>query len=338
MTILVTNDAVGALASSINDSVLTIALGTGQGALFPAPGAGEFFYVTIIRATDGAKEIVRCTSRSTDTLTVVRAQDGTTAKAFAASDRVELRPIRAVHLNYPQLDTANSFSALQTFAAGFNATGACDINGPLTVEDVTIDDDLIVGDDVTVGGDLALTGALTVTGTATFNGDLLKGANKVDALPAGVTLLMRQSAVPTGWTKITTWNDAALRIVSGTPSQKADSGDEFTTLFAARTIAQANLPNVDLTAAAGGAHRHFVTNGVDVGGGGSDPTAANYLVSDFNNSNNGSYNLRASAAEPVELLTSESATHTHTVPLGGSGTALAFDVNYVDVYLASKDA
>jgi hypothetical protein len=60
--------------------------------LFPNPGAGEYFYATLVDATYNV-EIIKCTARSTDTLTIVRAQDGTTARAYITGDRLELRPV-----------------------------------------------------------------------------------------------------------------------------------------------------------------------------------------------------------------------------------------------------
>lgn len=95
MGIKVANNAYGTLASSINDSATVMTLGAGQGARFPALGTGDYFYGTLID-TSGNLEIVKVTARSTDTLTIVRGQDNTTARAFAASDRFELRPTAAL--------------------------------------------------------------------------------------------------------------------------------------------------------------------------------------------------------------------------------------------------
>jgi hypothetical protein len=53
--------------------------------------------------------------------------------------------------------------------------------------------------------------SLVVTGDVTSNGDVL-------GFPSGTTMLFQQTAAPTGWTKQTTHNDAALRVVSGTVS------------------------------------------------------------------------------------------------------------------------
>jgi hypothetical protein len=81
------NNALTTLASNITTSQTTIALTSGSGALFPNPGAGQFFPITIISATNSAVfEIVYCTARSGDSCTVIRAQEATTGKAFNAGD------------------------------------------------------------------------------------------------------------------------------------------------------------------------------------------------------------------------------------------------------------
>jgi len=91
MGLKVTNNAFGTLNASINSSATTIVLVAGQGARFPTLSAGDYFYATLIDTSNNL-EIVKVTARSTDTLTVVRAQDSTTARAYATNDRFELRP------------------------------------------------------------------------------------------------------------------------------------------------------------------------------------------------------------------------------------------------------
>jgi hypothetical protein len=85
------NNAIGRLTAGMSVVDTTATLVSGNGALFPALGVGEFFPATIIRASDSAREIVKVTARSTDVLTVTRAQEGTSALIFIAGDRVELR-------------------------------------------------------------------------------------------------------------------------------------------------------------------------------------------------------------------------------------------------------
>jgi len=82
MAIKFANNAYSTLASSITNSATSITLTTGEGARFPSFSAPDYFLNL---------EIVKCTTRSTDVLTVVRAQESTTARAYAAGDRIELR-------------------------------------------------------------------------------------------------------------------------------------------------------------------------------------------------------------------------------------------------------
>lgn len=95
MGVKVTNNAFGTLSAGINTSDTTVTLDSGQGARFPTLGAGDYFFGTIVDTSNNL-EIVKVTARSTDSMTVVRAQDDTTATAFAIGDRLELRPTAAL--------------------------------------------------------------------------------------------------------------------------------------------------------------------------------------------------------------------------------------------------
>lgn len=107
MTVLFTNNATATLASGISSGATAIALTTGQGGLFPSPsGSGlDYFYATIVNASNQI-EIVKCTARAGDTLTVLRGQDNTTARAYLSGDSVSLRP------------TAGAFTDMQTLTDG----------------------------------------------------------------------------------------------------------------------------------------------------------------------------------------------------------------------------
>lgn len=95
----VANNAFGELASSITDSSTTITLATGNGARFPDISGDEYFYATLAD-TSNLLEIVKVTARSGDVFTVTRAQDGTTAKAYDAGNRIELRPVAALFTDF----------------------------------------------------------------------------------------------------------------------------------------------------------------------------------------------------------------------------------------------
>ena len=90
MGIKLTNNANATLAAGINSSATSITLTSGQGARFPTLTASDYFYATLIDTSNNL-EIVKCTARSTDVLTVVRAQETTTARAYSTGDRIEIR-------------------------------------------------------------------------------------------------------------------------------------------------------------------------------------------------------------------------------------------------------
>lgn len=95
MGLKVTNNAFGTLNAGITNSDTTVVLQSGQGSRFPSLSSGDYFYATLIDTSNNL-EIVKVTARSTDTMTIVRAQDNTTARAYSTNDRFELRPTAAM--------------------------------------------------------------------------------------------------------------------------------------------------------------------------------------------------------------------------------------------------
>ena len=171
-----------------------------------------------------------------------------------------------------------------------------------------------------------------VAGTLTTD-----GTNKVDAFPAGTALLFQQTNAPTGWTKSTTHNNKALRVVSGTASSGGTTA--FTSVFAARTIAQANLPNVTLS--------YSGTTGDDT---------VNHTHSFTYDNGSSTVSLGGSFARVNSIQTSGggggtvttggvSTPHQHaysgnTSSINGGVTqqTIDFAVQYVDVVICTKDA
>jgi hypothetical protein len=90
MGIQLKNNAFTTLVSGISNTALSITVATGDGALFPTLGAGDYFYGTIVDAS-GVYEIVKVTARAGDSMTIVRAQEGTSAITFPTGSRFELR-------------------------------------------------------------------------------------------------------------------------------------------------------------------------------------------------------------------------------------------------------
>lgn len=108
MGVLLKNNATSRLASSLTAGATTLSVTSGDGSKFPSPTGGQWFPLTVIKDS-GVLEIMRCTARSGDVLTVVRAQEGTAAQAFTAGDRVELRLTAAALAEFKQTDTISAF-------------------------------------------------------------------------------------------------------------------------------------------------------------------------------------------------------------------------------------
>ena len=88
MAVVFSNNAKTTLASSASTSATSISVV--DGSVFPALSGSDYAYVTF-EDTSGNVEIVKVTALSSNTLTVVRAQDNTSARAFSAGDKCELR-------------------------------------------------------------------------------------------------------------------------------------------------------------------------------------------------------------------------------------------------------
>ena len=108
MAIVFSNNANTVLASSVSTSATSISVV--DGSVFPALSGSNYTYVTFEDA-QGNVEIIKVTGRSGNTLTVVRAQDNTSARAFTAGDKCELR-LTAAGLNEvaTQADTDTTYT------------------------------------------------------------------------------------------------------------------------------------------------------------------------------------------------------------------------------------
>jgi len=130
-------------------------------------------------------------------------------------------------------------------------------------------------------------------------------------LPTGTAMMFVQTSAPTGWTKSTTHDNKALRVVSGAASSGGTTA--FTSVFTSRTITTANMPSHTHTLTDPG-HTHTIgtTNSAGGGGGGS-------------------------VVGGGTSYTTSTATTGITIANAGSGTAMDFAVQYVDVIICVKD-
>lgn len=111
-----TNNLWATLGAALTATATSISLAAGHGARFPTIAAGDWLYMTLCDANNDL-EIVKVTARSGDTLTVLRAQDNTVARAWHTGDRIEARFV-AAYLN----EMVGAATAVLD-AGGFTMTG-----------------------------------------------------------------------------------------------------------------------------------------------------------------------------------------------------------------------
>ena len=166
------------------------------------------------------------------------------------------------------------------------------------------------------------------------------------AFPSGTLMLFQQTAAPTGWTKQTTHNDKALRVVSGTASSGGSSA--FSTALATPAVSgislsgapavgnlavsvSGNISSTTLSVNQIPSHSHYMgvtrnDNGNIFGGPRSAGSTANTGNTGGGGSHNHGHNLSGT-------MTGEPSVGNLAV---SSGTA-TINVQYVDLIIAAKD-
>jgi len=189
---LFANNALSVLAAALTNVATSLSVTPGTGVKFPVVDAvgPDFFLVTLFKITvtgEIGHEIIRVTVRATatpDTMTIVRAQEGTTALAFASGDRIELRLTRDTLVNKADLvgSAAQSFSMLNGTVAGtLGVTGVTTLNGR-TLLQAASEPYAVRAKFVSTGGEVYF-GATDGTATPGFQissaggGSLLSGTN-----------------------------------------------------------------------------------------------------------------------------------------------------------------
>lgn len=140
--------------------------------------------------------------------------------------------------------------------------------------------------------------------------------------PAGTVQTFRQTSAPTGWTKDTVnFNNSAFRCVTGSVSNGGSL--DFTSAFASRTIAAANLPDHSIGISDPG-HLHSYSGLVTTQPhpSGSSGNEARGTISS-NNTGTAFTGISASFG---------------TTQRGGAQSGMDFAVKYVDLIIATKDA
>lgn len=123
MTILqFANNALSVLASPITSADTTIYLQAGTGSLFPTPTSGQVFLATIYNSSSTSYEIVLVTARSGDTVTVVRAQENTTAQTWLTGNSFGMYPTKGTMQSLVQADQLQN--GTYTYAIGGGTANA----------------------------------------------------------------------------------------------------------------------------------------------------------------------------------------------------------------------
>lgn len=97
MTYKFTNKAITYLDTALGSTATTIVLALNEGDKFPALGVGEECALVAEDRVAGTYEIMLCTARTGDQLTVVRGQEGTSGTSWAAGTQLSLRATAAFY-------------------------------------------------------------------------------------------------------------------------------------------------------------------------------------------------------------------------------------------------
>lgn len=170
MAIQFANNAATTLFSSVTVSDSQIVVSPGGGALFPNAGSSNYFMVTVVDKTTSTLEIMKVTKRSSDTFTVVRAQEGTTARAFPSGSPVELRLtaqsiLDAIDVKIPRGIITMWSGAVDAVPSGWHL---CD--GTADTPDLRDRFIVAAGNSYSsghIGGSLTYTPTITVNGSST---------------------------------------------------------------------------------------------------------------------------------------------------------------------------
>ena len=299
MPALFKNNATATIAATINNSTTTIVLSAGLGSLFPSPSGGSYFYGTLFDSANNY-EIVKVTARSTDTLTVVRGQDNTTALSFNAGSGFAMRPTAAIFENLVQLDGAQTISGAKTFSSALTYGG------------------------VTLANSVTGTGSMVLSASPTFTGAPIAptAAPGTNTTQIATTAFVAATIIPTG--VIVMWSGSIASIPSGWLLCDGTSGtpnlrDRFvvgagTTYAVAATGGTADAVVVSHTHTATSTDSGHTHNAITQTSGGSSPGAQ------YTNSFSGSVNTTSTAM--IQTGTANITTSIASAGVSGTGANL----------------
>lgn len=146
------------------------------------------------------------------------------------------------------------------------------------------------------------------------------------SFPSGTACIFAQTAAPTGFTKVTTHNDKALRVVSGTASSGGTTA--FSTVFTNQTptinTAGLSAGATTLSTAQMPSHNHAINGTTSVA---STPGTTVYI----------GVNVCGSGSSSTSGNAGGGGSHSHSISGSATSSAITLNVAYVDVIIATKD-
>lgn len=166
--------------------------------------------------------------------------------------------------------------------------------------------------------------ATTLTSTGiTFPDATTQTTAAASAFPSGTLMLFQQTTAPTGWTKQTTHDNKALRVVTGTAGSGGTTA--FTSVFTNQT------PTITLSGLSAAATTLAV----------SQMPSHNHTIS-LSSTNLGvlggeRYGVYSGSGSITTGATGGGDSHSHSVSGSASSSTVTLNVQYVDLIIASKN-
>ncbi len=286
-------------SAPVSTTGLSFTIDPAKATNFPALGAGDYFY-GIFKDAAGNREIVKVEARSGASMTIAasgRGLDGTTARTWAAGDYFVAGLVNAAMQE--TLGNAN-LSAIGTLTTSadkvpyFTGSGTAALATLSAFARSLLDD----ADATAMRATLGITAAAVV-------------------IPSGTVMSFFQANAPTSWTKLTSHNNKAIRVVSGTGGGSGGT-QPFTTAFASRGVS-GSVGATTLSISQIPSHSHSM----QLASFGSNPGGASGGAAPFYNGASGVWTNN----------TGGGGSHSHSF----SGTSIDMTVQYIDMIIASKD-
>ena len=265
MSVKFSNNAKTTLSSGITSSATSIVVA--DASVFPSISGSEYFYVTF-EDLSGNVEIVKVTGVSSNTLTVTRGQESTTARSYSSGDKAENR-LTAGGLNdvatQADTDTNTTYSAGSglslsgtTFSnaapdqtVSLTGAGATSVSGTypnFTVSSTDTNTTYSVGDGGLTQNNFTTTLKNKLDGIEA-SADVTDTANVVSALTAGsnVTIASDGTISSTDTNTDTTYSAGSGISLSGTTFSNSAPDQTVSLTGAGATSISGTYPNFTVT-------------------------------------------------------------------------------------------